>query len=229
VRVSRRLFRIALVLALSFLPSLATAQSGPSAANPSNENAAASALGPQWKQLARKAGLIFAGTVLSAGTPPVCINDRDGACPVSPATTTNQGAVPHANPASLDSSATNPNLHSNANVVELQFRVDQPIAGAEPGQTLVIHEWLGTLDRQPQLHPGDRVLLFLYPPSRLGLTSPVAGPQGQIRLDSTGRHVDRSAPIADMNPHNHGPQNSSPSRPITVTQLARAIRAARGE
>ena len=156
--------------------------------------AAKRALGPHWEQLSRRAGMIFAGTVLSASQPARCRNTpdgRDAACPVSLA------PIPDASAAT-----------------ELRFRVDFPIAGVEPSKTLTIHEWTGALDRQRPLHPGDRVLLFLYPPSRLGLTSPIGGHQGQIWLDSTGQRVKKNDPS---------------SRPITVKQLARAIRTARGE
>ncbi|GAC1428679.1 MAG: hypothetical protein NVS1B11_11280 [Terriglobales bacterium] len=33
---------------------------------------------------------------------------------------------------------------------------------------------------------GERLLLFLYPPSKLGLTSPVGGSLGRFNLDSAG-------------------------------------------
>ncbi|HVM93224.1 MAG TPA: hypothetical protein VMT67_10460 [Terriglobales bacterium] len=164
------------------------------AADLSDSAAAQSALGPEWQRLSRRAGMIFTGTVLSASPPARCgdtPNGRDAACRVSLA------AIPAA-------SAT----------TDLRFRIDLPIAGVDHGKTLTIREWTGALDRQPPLRPGDRVLLFLYPPSRLGLTSPVGGHQGQIRLDSTGQRIKKNVPS---------------SRPIIVKQLARAIRAARGE
>ena len=36
------------------------------------------------------------------------------------------------------------------------------------------------------MRKGEHFLLFLYPPSRLGLTSPVRGAQGQVPLDAGG-------------------------------------------
>ena len=36
---------------------------------------------------------------------------------------------------------------------------------------------------------GERVLLFLYAPSRLGLTSPVAGTMGRFAMDPQGRII----------------------------------------
>jgi hypothetical protein len=132
-------------------------------------------------------------------------------------------------------------LRVDGDFVEFQLRIDRPIAGVEPGQILTIREWSGASSRQPALRPGERVLLFLYPPSRLGLTSPVGGAQGQIRLDSTGQSVAESAvlglglparPKAEGDPD----RNSQHTRrafgvpePIPVSQLERAIRNARGE
>ncbi|HTR23933.1 MAG TPA: hypothetical protein VMI10_08100 [Terriglobales bacterium] len=163
------------------------------AADLSDSSTAQRALGPEWKRLSRRAGMIFAGTVLRAEQPVRCgnkPNSSDEACPVS-----RVAAIP------------------SSSFAELRFRIDLPIAGVEAGKILTIHEWAGAQDRHRPLRPGDRVLLFLYPPSRLGLTSPVGGLQGQIRLDSTGQQI----------------QQHSPLSPITLTQLARAIRAARGD
>jgi hypothetical protein len=114
--------------------------------------------------------------------------------------------------------------------LELRFRIDRPIAGVESGQILTIREWTGASSRQPALRSGERVLLFLYPPSRLGLTSPVGGPQGQIRLDSTGEKVAGHAPSSWLKSQRARGQNL-PAVPqlIPVSQLERAIRAARGD
>ena len=161
------------------------------AAPPSDEAAAARVFGPQWKQLSRRAGIIFAGTLLSSGV----------------TLTTQQGARSMFGP--------------SRDVLEFRFRVDRPIVGVEPSQLLTIREWTGALSRQRPLHRGDRILLFLYPPSRLGLTSPVGGPQGQIRLDPSGQHV-----AGEHDPLQSGLLSLPP---IPVSQLERAIRAARGE
>jgi hypothetical protein len=45
---------------------------------------------------------------------------------------------------------------------------------------------------------GQRLLIFLYPPSRLGLTSPVGGPLGQVVLSSRGEIVRTSAAEAGV-------------------------------
>lgn len=181
------LFSPLLIVVLLIVPT--SAQSDPSIA--------IRVLGPQWEQLSRRAGMIFAGTVL--------------ACPGQP-------------------------LHSDHGVpsVEIKLLVDRAIVGVEPGQVLTIHEWTGALSGHPSMHPGEHLLLFLYPPSHLGLTSPVGGFQGQIRLDSRGMTM------VDPSPQSHPESQTSGTippiatreihfRPVTLNELERAIRAARGE
>jgi hypothetical protein len=132
------------------------------------------------------------------------------------------------------------------NFIEMRFRIDRPIAGVQRGQILAIREWTGALSRQPALRSGERVLLFLYPPSRLGLTSPVGGARGQIRLDSTGQNIARQSiagqsvdePTSLAQSKSQGEHDrDSPAVAnaaavhghIAVSQLERAIRAARGD
>ena len=96
---------------------------------------------------------------------------------------------------------------------------------------LTIREWAGAWSRQRALRPGQRVLLFLYPPSRLGLTSPVGGPLGQIALSGKGEIVVPPAHVPVVSPRSALPV---PPRPVPATairlgQLERAIRGARKE
>ncbi len=158
------------------------------------------ALGPQWKQLARRAGMIFAGTVLTS----------------SPATPITDRAVTGAPPFS----------------VELRFRVDRAIAGVEAGQILTIHEWTGAASMHRPMSGGEHVLLFLYPPSRLGLTSPVGGSLGLVILDAAGEYVSKDELLR------HRGVTLRPGFPVTVSggtrsvsivQLESAIRSAREE
>jgi hypothetical protein len=125
--------------------------------------------------------------------------------------------------------------------MELRFRVDHAIAAVESGQVVTIREWTGALSRQRALRPGDRVLILLYPPSRLGLTSPVGGSLGQVRLDPSGQLVAEGGSgqaggdspneaRASKTRERDSSHDTRPStRPISVSQIARAIRAARGE
>ena len=73
------------------------------------------------------------------------------------------------------------------------FRVDRAIAGVRTGQILTAREWAGTESMQRPMARGQRLLIFLYRPSRLGLTSPVGGPNGQVALDNRGEIVPRAA------------------------------------
>ncbi len=163
------------------------------AAQQLDQLAAARALGPEWKQLSRAAGMVFAGTVLGAAQP----------------ATQNQ-VVP---------------------TIEVKFRVDRAIAGVHQGEVLTIREWAAAWSRQRELRPGQRVLLFLYPPSRLGLTSPVGGPLGQIELSGKGETVVPPAPVAAVSSRSALPVPSLPvpDTEIRLDQLERAIRAARKE
>jgi hypothetical protein len=80
--------------------------------------------------------------------------------------------------------------HQNAvATVRITFRVDQGIQGVRAGQTLEIHEWAGLWQSGERYRPGERVLLFLYRPSRLGLTSSVGGSMGRFVVDSQGQIV----------------------------------------
>jgi hypothetical protein len=209
MRVSRR----GLVVALAFLSSFAAAQ-------PSDQVVAEHVLGPQWKQLSRRAGMIFAGTVLTAAAQTV--NSQTAATDrIDPGTT----------PA-----------------VQLSFRVDEAIAGVERGQVLTIHEWAGAWSMHRPMSKGQHFLIFLYPLSRLGLTSPVGGSLGQVALDLSGQNVSNVSKDAQNRDAQKlaaamaiAPRQEFSSQPgatlgtplgtrsVSVVQLARAIRGARGE
>jgi hypothetical protein len=67
------------------------------------------------------------------------------------------------------------------------FQVEHAIRGTSTGQTLTIHEWSGLWARGERYRVGEGVLLFLYPLSKLGLTSPVGGAMGRFSIDPQGR------------------------------------------
>jgi hypothetical protein len=177
-------FRRMLAPALVCLGTLVSAQQP-------DVTAAARILGPQWKQISRAAGMVFAGTVLEAQ------------------------AIPAANAHALPT-------------IEIRFRVDRAIAGAQLGQVLTVREWTGAWSTGRTMRPGQRVLLFLYPPSRLGLTSPVGGPLGQVPLDAKGEIV---APPASADFPSRSALSLLPAvgPHTTLRQLERAIRSAREE
>jgi len=68
--------------------------------------------------------------------------------------------------------------------MRVTFHVDRGIRGVRTGQMLVIHEWAGRWEFGERYQTGEHVLLFLYPPSKLGLTSTVGGAQGRLNIDA---------------------------------------------
>jgi hypothetical protein len=71
----------------------------------------------------------------------------------------------------------------------ITFQVERGMRGASAGQSLTIREWAGLWTSGERYRVGERVLLFLYAPSRFGLTSPVAGTMGRFAMDSHGRVI----------------------------------------
>jgi hypothetical protein len=196
---------------LHFVPALAlaltlTLMSSFAAAQPSDQAVAERALGPQWKQFSRRAGMIFAGTVLAPAIRPT-----------SNQTGTTDRSVLHTSAGTAPGAIT---------AVHLSFRVDEAIAGVEQGEILTIHEWPGAHDRLRPVSTGQHFLIFLYPPSRLGLTSPVGGALGQIALDASGQNVP-AVPVSMVSSDAKQPDAAATN--ISVVQIERAIRSARGE
>jgi hypothetical protein len=164
-------------------------------------------MGGQWKQIARRAGIIFTGTVIATNRPPAA---SDQSIPLAV-------TIPAEPP-----------------TIQLSFHVERAIAGVDSGHVFTIHEWVGASSMHRTMSVGQHVLLFLYPPSRLGFTSPVGGAQGEVLLDSTGKNVVDLKP-ATMFKALNAPEFSTPStqtrstpaRTVTVDQLERAIRGVR--
>jgi hypothetical protein len=76
-----------------------------------------------------------------------------------------------------------PTRSGEMETVEITFRVDDAFRGIKPGRSLMIREWVGLWLTGERYHVGERVVLFLYPPSKLGLTSPVGGRFGRFDVD----------------------------------------------
>ncbi len=85
----------------------------------------------------------------------------------------------------------------NVGTVEITFRVEQAMRGTRPGQVLTIREWAGLWDAGERYRPGERLLLFLYSPSKLGLTSPVGGPSGRFAVDANGNALLENGRLPD--------------------------------
>jgi hypothetical protein len=69
------------------------------------------------------------------------------------------------------------------------FYVEHAIRGAISAQNLTIREWAGLWSRGERYRTGERVFLFLYPTSKLGFTSPVAGGAGRFAVDARDQIV----------------------------------------
>ena len=212
------LLRVPLVALLYLSPIASAQQSDPASLDQvsADQAMAARVLGAQWKQMSRRAGIIFVGTVL-AGDLPVPTNDEFIAAPAT--------------------------IPAELSTVHVSFRVDRGIAGVESGQLLTIREWGGASSVHRPMNTGQHVLLFLYSPSRLGFTSPVGGASGEVLLDASGKNVAERKPGANFKslsaPGPSIPSDPSisstpplslragPNRSVRVDQLERAIRSAR--
>jgi len=73
--------------------------------------------------------------------------------------------------------------------VAVSFHVERAIRGVTAGENLTIFQWIGLWNGGQRYRVGERVVLFLYPPSKLGLTSSVGGPLGRFSIDSLNRIV----------------------------------------
>ena len=99
---------------------------------------------------------------------------------------------------------------------QITFRVEEPIRGVRQGQVVQVQEWSGLWQTGERYRVGERVLLFLYPPSKLGLTSPVGGTVGRLQIDRNRRVALKSASTAR-------------ARTIKLKTLAAALRRAAKE
>jgi hypothetical protein len=70
--------------------------------------------------------------------------------------------------------------------VAITFHVEKAIRGATPGRDVTVSQWIGLWSAGQRYRMGERALLFLYPPSKLGLTSCVGGPIGRFSMDPRG-------------------------------------------
>jgi hypothetical protein len=109
--------------------------------------------------------------------------------------------------------------------VAITFRVEDAIRGTAPGATLTVSQWIGLWSGGQHYRVGQRLLLFLYPPSKLGLTSCVAGPLGRFAVDPLGR-VSLSA--QHLSAFHKDPVLGGKSR-VSLSDFASAVRQASEE
>jgi len=70
--------------------------------------------------------------------------------------------------------------------VAVTFQVENAMRGTIPGQNLTITQWIGLWSSGQRYRVGEHVVLFLYPNSKLGLTSTVGGSLGHFAVDRAG-------------------------------------------
>jgi hypothetical protein len=71
--------------------------------------------------------------------------------------------------------------------VAITFHVEHAMRGVTRGENITISQWIGLWSSGQRYRAGEHVVLFLYPPSILGLTSAVGGAMGRFALDRWGR------------------------------------------
>jgi hypothetical protein len=111
--------------------------------------------------------------------------------------------------------------------VQISFHVDQGMRGVRSGQTLAIREWAGLWQSGERYRLGERVLLFLYPPSKLGLTSPVQGSMGRFGIGPDGHVVLDPGRIGSLTPRTVNPLHGRTR--VSPLEFVRFLRAAERE
>jgi len=112
--------------------------------------------------------------------------------------------------------------------VRITLQVEQGVRGARAGQTLAFREWAGLWTGEERYRLGQRLMLFLYAPSSLGLTSPVGGAAGKFALDRDGKIVLTEAQLQAIR-ISPNPLRINIGRRIPLRDFSRAIRRMRGE
>ena len=118
-----------------------------------------------------------------------------------------------------------PRSQDRVGVMRITFYVDKAYRGLRTGQIFAIHEWAGLWESGERYRRGERVMLFLYPPSSLGLTSPV--PNGRFPVDHGGRIVVPSPRRWSVGGLPRG--QLPPNRRISFRDLSLALRRAEQE
>jgi hypothetical protein len=116
-------------------------------------------------------------------------------------------------------------LGQSVETVAVTFHIENAIRGATPGEDLTITQWIGLWSSGQRYRVGERVLLFLYPKSKLGLTSSVGGTLGRFAIDRMGRVL---LTAQHLTAFREDPVVGGKSR-ARVSDFARAVRQANEE
>ncbi len=108
--------------------------------------------------------------------------------------------------------------------VRITFRVEQGIRGVRTGAALQIRQWAGLWNSGERYRVGERVVLFLYPPSKLGLTSPVGGALGRLPINSQGELLLGNTQLRALLPGASSTDASARIGRVDSREFLRAIR-----
>ena len=117
------------------------------------------------------------------------------------------------------------NLGQAVETVAITFHVESGMRGATAGEDLTITQWVGLWSAGQRYRIGERVMLFLYPNSKLGLTSCVGGQVGRFAVDPAGHVLLTAQHLAAFR---KDPVLGGKSRPL-LSDFALAVRRASEE
>jgi hypothetical protein len=115
----------------------------------------------------------------------------------------------------------------SVDTVQISFQVEQSVRGARSGQILTIREWAGLWVGSERYRVGQRMLLVLYPPSKLGLTSPVGGTDGRFLIDKDAGVV--LSPLQQQWLNTNKTISPDEHHRVALRDLTRAVRRAAAE
>lgn len=120
-----------------------------------------------------------------------------------------------------------PSGPGGVNRVRTTFSVHEAVRGVRQGKPFTVDQWAGlSASQASQFRPGDRVFVLLYPRSKLGLTSVVAGGLGRYDLDSNWRIVgtNQKPGIVAERPSRFVPSRPQPRGSAQSHELSNIIR-----
>jgi hypothetical protein len=119
-----------------------------------------------------------------------------------------------------------PRFNGEVPTVRITFRVERGIRGPRTGSQFVLREWAALWNGGQRYSMGERVLLFLYPASRVGLTSSVGGEHGRFRLDGKGQLIvdTERAKLFDDLQKRMQERPGAPRTRIPINEVSRRIR-----
>ncbi len=108
--------------------------------------------------------------------------------------------------------------------VQITFAIEQGLRGTRAGTRLTIRQW-AALWNAGEYRVGERLAVFLYSLSRLGLTSAVGGTRGRLIIGRDGKVV--LPPIVVAN----SPAAHSPSLPkrFSLREFTSVVRRAQAQ